>query len=139
MQHNGQQKKDMQHNGQHKKDMQHNGQHKKDMQHNGQHKKDTQWSTKHYKENSRLWNTNPTKNLGWTHVIRKGRQFKVVLKHQMYENNFIYIFLFFKLPVTIVPIYLVILHTKYLKRSKVFIFHQLDHCHTLHSITNKML
>jgi hypothetical protein len=49
-----------------------------DRQHNGQKKKvqkNKQRSTKHYAQNQRSRNTNPTKNLGWTHVLRKGKQF----------------------------------------------------------------
>jgi hypothetical protein len=49
-----------------------------DRQHNGQKKKvqtNKQRSTKHYAQNQRSRNTNHTKNLGWTHVLRKGKQF----------------------------------------------------------------
>ena len=42
---------------------------KKNRQHNGQ--KDKQRSTKYYTENERLSNVNPTKNRGWTQMLRK--------------------------------------------------------------------
>ena len=41
---------------------------------NGQ-KANKQWSTKYYTENQRPSNTNPTKNLRWTQVLRKSKQF----------------------------------------------------------------
>ena len=72
-QHNGQ--KDKQHNGQ--KDKQHNGQ--KDKQHNGQNKRQRD---EHYTENQRLRNTIPTKNQGRTQVLRKSREFLLLLWNQ---------------------------------------------------------
>ena len=50
----------------------------KDRQYNWENEKRQnvkQWSTKRYTENKRLINTNPTKNPGWSHVLRKDTQF----------------------------------------------------------------
>jgi hypothetical protein len=54
---------------------------KKDRQYNGQKKRDKQLSTKHYTENQRSSNTNPTKNRGSTHVLRKVEQFLLQMWH----------------------------------------------------------
>ena len=46
---------------------------KKNLQHNGQNKKYKR--TNNDLQSNRSSNTNPTKNLGWTQVLRKGKQF----------------------------------------------------------------
>jgi len=46
-------------------------------------KENWQWFKKHYTENERSRNTNPTKNRGWTHMLRRGKQFLFHMWHQL--------------------------------------------------------
>ena len=45
-------------------------------------KKDKQLSTKHYRETKRSSNMNPTKNQGWTQVLRMDKPFLFNVWHQ---------------------------------------------------------